>query len=138
MKVYYLNPLQYPYASDNMMKLVRRRDELEKNYKPTGSRTKIKNKEDVYIVACFLSRFGHEDLCNNLNQTQAIKKIAEMLGLKSTTLKGTRDIFDPFFDNDRKGWSKRPLNDQEQKLFDKYANESKEKFLTEVKQILNM
>lgn len=33
MKVYYLNPLQYPYASDNMMKLVRRRDELEKNDK---------------------------------------------------------------------------------------------------------
>lgn len=31
MKVYYLNPLQYPNASDNMMKLVRKRDELERN-----------------------------------------------------------------------------------------------------------
>lgn len=30
MKVYYLLPLQYPHASDNMMKLVRRRDELER------------------------------------------------------------------------------------------------------------
>ena len=33
MKVYYLLPLQYPHASDNMMKLVRRRDELEKTDK---------------------------------------------------------------------------------------------------------
>lgn len=30
MKVYYLNPLQYPNASDNMLKLIRRRDDLEK------------------------------------------------------------------------------------------------------------
>lgn len=30
MKVYYLNPLQYPNASDNMLKLIRRRDNLEK------------------------------------------------------------------------------------------------------------
>ena len=34
MKVYYLNPLQYPNASDNMMKLVRKRDQLERNDKP--------------------------------------------------------------------------------------------------------
>lgn len=34
MKVYYLNPLQYPNASDNMMKLVRKRDELERIDKP--------------------------------------------------------------------------------------------------------
>lgn len=34
MKVYYLNPLQYANASDNMMKLVRKRDELERTDKP--------------------------------------------------------------------------------------------------------
>ena len=33
MKVYYLNPLQYPNASDNMIKLVRKRDEWEKQDK---------------------------------------------------------------------------------------------------------
>lgn len=33
MKVYYLNPLQYPNASDNMMKLVRKREELERSDK---------------------------------------------------------------------------------------------------------
>ncbi len=33
MKVYYLNPLQYANASDNMMKLVRKRDELERSDK---------------------------------------------------------------------------------------------------------
>ena len=33
MKVYYLNPLQYPTASDNMLKLVRKRDDLEKQEK---------------------------------------------------------------------------------------------------------
>lgn len=33
MKVYYLNPLQYPNASDNMMKLIRKREELERQDK---------------------------------------------------------------------------------------------------------
>lgn len=33
MKVYYLNPLQYPNASDNMIKVVRKRDELERQDK---------------------------------------------------------------------------------------------------------
>ena len=33
MKVYYLNPLQYPNASDNMMKVVKKRDELERQDK---------------------------------------------------------------------------------------------------------
>ena len=102
------------------------------------ARSKIENKDDVYIVSCYLSRFGHEDLYKDLNQTQAIQKVAEILGLKPTTLKGTRDIFDPFFDNGRKGWSKRQLNETEQKLFEKYKKESKEKFLAEVKQILRM
>jgi len=36
MKVYYLLPLQYPHASDNMMKLVRKRDELEKTDKQSA------------------------------------------------------------------------------------------------------
>jgi hypothetical protein len=121
-----------------MANLVMAREELEKNYKPSGTRSKIENKDDVYIVSCYLSRFGHEDLYKDLNQTQAIQKVAEILGLKPTTLKGTRDIFDPFFDNGRKGWSKRQLNETEQKLFEKYKKESKEKFLAEVKQILRM
>ena len=33
MKVYYLNPLQFPNASDNMMKVVRKRDDLERQEK---------------------------------------------------------------------------------------------------------
>lgn len=36
MKVYYFNSLQYPNASDNMMKLLRRRQDLEKDHKPSA------------------------------------------------------------------------------------------------------
>lgn len=121
-----------------MAKLILMDEELDKNSekKDTTQRQKIKNKGVVYVVACYLSRFGHEDIFKNLNQTQSLKKIAEILSIKHTTLKGTRDVFDPFFDNDRKGWNGRPLNEQELKIYNKYKNKSKNEFLNEVKNIL--
>lgn len=49
MKVYYLNPLQYPRASDNMMKLVRKRDELERS-----------NKDNADLISKYMLHF-HTD-----------------------------------------------------------------------------
>jgi len=123
-----------------MAKLILLKEELDKNSekKNINQRQKIENKDTVYIVACYLSRFGHEELFKNLNQTKSLKKIAEILSIKHTTLKGTRDVFDPFFDNGRKGWTGRPLNEQELKIYNKYKNKSKNEFLKEVKMVLNI
>lgn len=49
MKVYYFNPLQYPNASDNMLKLIHRREELEKT-----------NKEEADLVSKYMFHF-HTD-----------------------------------------------------------------------------
>ena len=90
--------------------------------KPTkiNKKERIKNKDKVYIVACYVSRFGHEGLYRGLNQTETLKKIAEAFSMKFTSFKGTRDIFDPYFDNGRKGWVGRPLNKLESKIYNKY------------------
>lgn len=121
-----------------MAKLILIEEELDKNTekKVINQRQKIKNKDTVYLVACYLSRFGHEDIFKTLNQTQSLKKIGDLLSIKHTTLKGTRDVFDPYFDNGRKGWSGRPLNERELKIYNKYKNKSKNDFLNEVKKLL--
>ena len=123
-----------------MAKLVMIKEELENSSDSTNSvkRNKITNKDDVYIVSCYLSRFGHEDLFENLNQSQALNKCADILSIKSTSLKGTRDAFDPFFDNGRKGWTGRQLNEKELEVFNNYNDLSKNDFLLDVKKILNL
>lgn len=121
-----------------MAKLVIIKEELESvpDNDKSNKREKIENKDDVYIVSCYLSRFGHEGLFENLNQTQTLKECADILSIKPTSLKGTRDAFDPFFDNGRKGWNGRPLNKKELDIFNKYKSISKEEFLNEVRKIL--
>lgn len=54
MKVYYLNALPNPHASDNMMKLVRRRDELERI-----------NKDDSDLISKYMFHF-HTDYTQNM------------------------------------------------------------------------
>ena len=48
------------------------------------------------------------------------------------------DIFDPYFDNGRKGWVGRPLNKLESKIYNKYKKIDKKVFLSEIKEILNI
>lgn len=54
MKVYYLNPLQYPTASDNMLKLVRKRDELDS-----------KNKDDADKISKYMFHY-HTDYSEDM------------------------------------------------------------------------
>lgn len=49
MKVYYLNPLQYANASDNMMKLVRKRDELERT-----------DKQKADLISRYMLHYHHD------------------------------------------------------------------------------
>jgi hypothetical protein len=102
----------------------------------TASRKRHQNRDEILIVCLFLSKFGHQDLFN-LNQSQALKEIAESLGVKFNYIKGSRDIFDQFFDNGRKGWNK-PLKNSEQNIYDQYVDIPKNEYLKQVKNILKL
>ena len=102
------------------------------------TRNKIKNRRDVCIVGCYLSKFGHEGLFNGLNQSQTFDKVAQLLNIKRNTLKGIRDIFDPLFNNGRVGWKDRPMKPEEKQIYKTYNKKSQLEFLNEVKQILKI
>ena len=73
-----------------------------------------------------------------MNQSRCIKKIAEILQTKGSTLKATRDKFDPYFNNGRKGWGEKILSAELQEVFNNYKNLEKEEILQEIKIILNI
>ena len=102
-------------------------------------RRRIKDRRKVCIVACYLSKFGHEGIFGEeYNQTKAFEKIAELLSIKKNTLKGTRDIFDPLFDNGRVGWKNRPLKNEEQEIYDLYNKKTQLDYLKEVRVLLGV
>lgn len=101
------------------------------------SRQRIKNKNELYKVTYYLSRFGHEKLMP-LNQTRTFKKVGEILGIKATTIKATRDRFDPFFDNGRIGVGKKHLTDEMQRVFDDYQKLQEDEILQDIKNILKL
>ena len=61
MKVYYLNPLQYPNASDNMMKVVRKRDELERQ-----------DKEKADLISKYMLHY-HPDYSRDMDDVIGMK-----------------------------------------------------------------
>lgn len=70
------------------------------------------------IVAFYLSKFGEVGL-KNLgfeSYSQAFRQIGERLSVKSSSVKNWRDEFDPYYDNNRKGWYQRELRPSRQKV----------------------
>lgn len=61
MKVYYLNPLQYPDASNNMMKVVRKRFELE-----------TQNKEKANLISKYMLHY-HPDYSRSMDDVIGMK-----------------------------------------------------------------
>ncbi len=61
MRVYYLNPLQYPNASDNMLKVLRKREELERE-----------SKENADLISKYMLHF-HPDQSRNMEKIIGMK-----------------------------------------------------------------
>ncbi len=61
MKVYYLNPLQYPNANDNMMKVVRKRYELE-----------TQNKDKADLISKYMLHY-HPDYSRSMDDVIGMK-----------------------------------------------------------------
>lgn len=62
--------------------------------------------------------------------------IGEILHQKPSTVKNMRDEYDPYCDNNRKGWYQRKLSGSRKRVFDTYKNLSSEEFLVVVQNIL--
>ena len=83
------------------------------------TRRNISNEKyrDMAYIAYVLSEFGHSAFDNNKTQAQVINSLANILNVKTTTLRMTRDYLDSYTNSDRKGW-KVPLNERLQHVFD--------------------
>lgn len=70
------------------------------------------------VVGYAMSRLDQRflNLVNSSSWKQAFKSIGDQLGIPPASLKNLRDEFDPFHDNSRLGWHKRPLRPNRQRV----------------------
>jgi len=100
---------------------------------------KVRNKEDVRIVAYYLSEYGHEDIFSgqHLTQKEGIKMAADCLGVKANTLKNERDMYDTHTGSTRKGWGA-PLNADQQFIMEVMKSISRDEAREKVRRILGL
>ncbi|EAW36863.1 HNH endonuclease [Lyngbya sp. PCC 8106] len=70
------------------------------------------------IVSYYLSRFDHKAY-NQLhfgNTGETHKQIGNILNVKESSIKNYRDIFDPYYDNPRRGWVQYKLGSSEKEI----------------------
>lgn len=74
--------------------------------------------ELAMIVAFYLPKFGDGGLqaLGFKSYSQAFKAIGHCLSVKPNSVKNWRDEFDPFYDNQRKGWYQRELRQSRRKV----------------------
>jgi hypothetical protein len=74
--------------------------------------------ELAMIVAFYLSKFGDGGLkgLGFESYTQAFEEIGRCLSVKPNSVKNWRDEFDPYYDNQRKGWHQRKLRQSRHKV----------------------
>ena len=90
------------------------------------------------IIAFYLSKFDRQAVAT-LGYSSTIScfdGIAEILDVKSNTLKNMRDEFDPFHDNPRAGWYQRPPTASRVKTLNLFDDLSFEAFTALVRDIL--
>ncbi len=70
------------------------------------------------IVAFYLSKFGGEGLARLGFRTyrQAFDEVGRSLHVKPNSVKNWRDEFDPYYDNERKGWYQRGIRPSRQEV----------------------
>lgn len=77
--------------------------------RPGGPATRTKtardfgDKREAFIAAYYMSKFEHYGLGLG-NQSETFERVAKALDVKVTTLRNTRDSFDPYTGSHRRGW----------------------------------
>lgn len=97
--------------------------------------------DSMYRVAYWLSKNDHDALYPYLSQAQAIEKIADLLNVKVTTLRNTRDYYDRFIvekKSNRKGWDIPKLPPKLEVVFYEYGKKTDSEIFSEIAKILNI
>ncbi len=86
----------------------------------TGDRQRTRLETNALVVGYAMSRLNDEYLRRRgLSQWQeAFREAASALGESSASFKNLRDEFDPYHDNLRRGWHRRPLRPSRQRVLD--------------------
>lgn len=103
----------------------------------TRQRIDENKRDDINMIAYFLSKYGHESLFPNLGQYETMLHISEMLGIKHTTLKNLRDMYDSHTGSHRKGWQT-PLSVDMQKTFVKCESMSRSDLADQIRAFLSL
>ena len=93
-------------------------------------------REDIYMVAYWMSKYEHHDLCPTLNQGESFDYLARILGIKRTSLKLIRDAFDAHTDTHRIGWIGGAFNEKQKEILNRFEKMEKEKVLGILKRAL--
>lgn len=93
--------------------LAKKTEELQSDAKSKNKRSydKIEDitRDKMYLVAFCFSYYEHTSLYPKLSQKNALETAAKTLGVKVSTFKNTRDLFDGHNNNHRKGWNNSPM-----------------------------
>ena len=109
------------------------------------------NFDPKYVVAYYLSNYGHDKIYPNLKQYTAIEKMADILKVNKNGLKNIRDFFDANYRDiprdailERKklgrrvGWYQAPLPDSYVEVKEYYDRKNEEEVRADVLKILNL
>ncbi len=102
----------------------------------TKDRIEENRREDIHIVAYWMSKYEHVDLFPQYNQTDAFNYLSGVLGIKHNTLKNYRDSFDPYTGSHRRGWVDGPRSDMNRRVFNRLEKLNREEVLEMVKRII--
>ncbi len=79
---------------------------------------------EAIIVAYAMSRLDRKLLEHRQWRSwkQAFEEVGQSLDVKATSIKNLRDEFDPFFENERKGWEGRPIRPNRQRVLGEFSD----------------
>lgn len=90
---------------------------------------------DINVIAYIFSEYEHTALFPNMNQTEAVSAIADLMNVKYKTFTNRRDRYDRYTNSHRVGWDE-DLPSSLQDIFDELVTLSKEQVLNKGKKIL--
>ena len=105
----------------------------------TKSKISKEVQSDALATAYYFSRVNDNAVINleYTSHTEALKKMAAIIGVKYSTLKNMRDEFDPYFNNGRAGWYQRDLSESRKEIFDYFSSFSDDELTNYIRNIVN-
>jgi len=90
---------------------------------------------DINIIAYVFSEYEHTALFPNINQTEAVSMIADLMAVKYKTFTNRRDRYDRYTNSHRAGWDE-DLPNSLKVVFDELVSLPKDTVINKAKNIL--